>query len=113
MAQKIETVLIDDIDGSHADTTIRFGLNGAEYEIDLNATHAEELRKAVGQYLEVGRRANGNARRASQGTARRSTGGGLKSSEIRDWAKSQGMDVKERGRIPSELVVKFRAATSA
>jgi hypothetical protein len=113
MARKIETVLIDDIDGSRADTTIQFGLNGAEYEIDLSATHAEELRKTVSRYLEVGRKASGSARRASQGPARRSSGSGLNSSEIRDWAKSQGMDVKDRGRIPSELLVKFKAATDA
>ncbi len=113
MARKIETVLIDDIDGSRADTTIQFGLNGAEYEIDLNATHAEELRKTVSRYLEVGRKANGSARRAPQGPARRGTGSGRSSSEVRDWAKSQGMDVKDRGRIPSELFVKFKAATDA
>jgi hypothetical protein len=113
MARKIETVLIDDIDGSQADTTIRFGLNGAEFEIDLNAAHAAELRKTVGHYVEVGRRASGSARQASQGTRRRSSASGLNSSEIRDWAKRQGMDVKDRGRMPSELIVKFRAATDA
>ena len=44
MAQKIQTLFIDDLDGSDAEGTVRFGLDGAEYEIDLNAGHASELR---------------------------------------------------------------------
>jgi hypothetical protein len=46
MAQKIQTVFIDDLDGSDADGTIRFGLDGTEYEIDLNAGHASTARCA-------------------------------------------------------------------
>ena len=48
MAQKIQTLLIDDLDGSAAEGTVRFGLEGTEYEIDLNAKHAKELRNALG-----------------------------------------------------------------
>ncbi len=51
MAQKIQTLFIDDLDGSAAEGTVRFGLDGAEYEIDLNATHAQELRDALARYL--------------------------------------------------------------
>ena len=113
MAQKVETVFIDDIDGSSADTTMRFGLDGTEYEIDLTATHADQLRKATKRYIQAGRKVS-SARRSSRNTARRtSTSSGPSSSEVRDWAKSQGLEVKERGRIPAELVVKFQAATDA
>lgn len=111
VVQKIETVLSDDLDGSTADTTIRFGLDGTDYEIDLNTTHADELRNTAARYIQAGRKVSSSTRRSSRGTARRSTSGGPSSSEVRDWAKSHGYDVKDRGRMPAELVVKFQAAT--
>jgi len=51
VAQKIRTLLIDDIDGSAAEGTVRFGLDGTEYEIDLNAGHARQLRDALARYV--------------------------------------------------------------
>ncbi len=63
MAQKIQTLFIDDIDGSEAEGTVRFALDGAEYEIDLNAKHAEALRKSLSRYIEAARRSSGTARR--------------------------------------------------
>ncbi len=112
MARKLETVFIDDLDGSTADTTIRFGLDGAEYEIDLNTAHAEQFRKATGRYIEAARKAGSSARQAARSSSRRSSAStGPSSSAVREWAKDQGYEVKERGRIPAELVVKFQAAT--
>lgn len=111
MAQKVETVIIDDLDGSKADTTIRFGLDGTEFEIDLNATHADDLRRTTERYIHAGRKVS-STRRSSRGTTRRGRSSSEpSSSEVRDWAKSHGHEVKERGRIPAELVVKFQAAT--
>jgi hypothetical protein len=110
VAQKIQTLFIDDLDGSEAEGTIRFGLDGTEYEIDLNAAHAETLRKALARYVEAARRAPASRRPARGG--RRASASGLDSTEVRDWAKSQGIDVKDRGRIPAELIVKFRAASA-
>jgi nucleoid-associated protein Lsr2 len=57
VAQKIQTVFIDDLDGSEAEGTVRFGLDGAEYEIDLNADHARALRDALSRYVQAARRA--------------------------------------------------------
>jgi hypothetical protein len=113
MAQKVETVFIDDLDGSEAESTVRFGLDGSEYEIDLNAAHAGELRKALEKYIGAGRRVNGTARRAGRSTSRKSASTGPNPSEVREWAKSQGIEVKDRGRVPAELVVKFKAATDS
>ena len=109
MAQKIQTLFIDDIDGSEAEGTVRFALDGAEYEIDLNAEHAKELREALARYVAAGRRSGGRARPARNG--RRAAASGLNTVEVREWAKAQGIDVKDRGRVPAELVVRFRAAT--
>ena len=110
MAQKIQTLFIDDLDGSEAEGTIRFGLDGTEYEIDLNAEHAQALRDALARYVHAARRPRGGARRPARG-GRQASAGGVDSTEVREWAKAQGIAVKDRGRVPAELVVKFKAAT--
>jgi hypothetical protein len=110
VAQKIQTVFVDDLDGTEAEGTVRFGLDGAEYEIDLNAAHAEALREALAPYVSAARRARGGARRPAR-AVRRAPATGLNTTEVREWAKAQGIDVKDRGRVPAELVVKFKAAT--
>jgi Lsr2 len=110
MAQKIQILLIDDLDGSEAEGTVRFGLDGTDYEIDLNAEHARALRDALARYVDAARRAGGGARRPARG-GRRASASGVDSTEIREWAKAQGIDVKDRGRVPAGLVVKFKAAT--
>ena len=111
MAQKIQTLFIDDIDGGEAEGTVRFGLDGTEYEIDLSAKNAEALRKALARYVEAGRRAAGSAARRPGRSGRRASANGVNTTEVREWAKSQGIEVKDRGRVPAELVVKFQAAT--
>ena len=110
VAQKIETLLIDDLDGSQAEGTVRFGLDGTDYEIDLNAEHAQQLRDALARYVGAARRISGSTRQPSR-TGRRPQANGLNTTEVREWAKAQGIDVKDRGRVPAELIVKFKAAT--
>jgi hypothetical protein len=109
VAQKIQTLFIDDLDGSEAEGTFRFGLDGAEYEIDLNAKHAQALRDALARYVGAARRVGGGAKRPVPG-GRRASASGLNTTEVREWAKAQGIEVKDRGRVPAELVVKFKAA---
>ena len=111
MAQKIQTVFVDDLDGSEAEGTVRFGLDGSEYEIDLNSDHAQALREALAPYVGAARRAGGGTARRPARTARRAPATGLNTTEVREWAKAQGIEVKDRGRIPAELVVRFQAAT--
>jgi Lsr2 len=110
VAQKIQTLFIDDLDGTEAEGTVRFGLDGAEYEIDLSAEHAKALRDTIARYVSAARRASGAARRPAR-NGRRTSAAGLNATEVREWAKAQGIDVKDRGRVPAELVVKFKAAT--
>ena len=111
MAQKIQTLFVDDLDGSEAEGTVRFGLDGAEYEIDLSAEHAQALRDALAGFVKAARRAGGGARRPTARGGRRGSANGVNSTEVREWAKAQGIEVKDRGRIPAELVVKFKAAS--
>jgi hypothetical protein len=109
MAQQIQTLLIDDLDGSPAEGTVRFGLDGTDFEIDLNAGHTQALRGVLAPYVSAARRGPGIRQPSRRGRTASASGPG--SAEVRDWAKNQGIEVKDRGRIPAELVVKFKAAT--
>jgi len=111
VAQKIQTLFIDDLDGSTAEGTVRFGLDGTEYEIDLNEKHAQELRDALARYVSAARRAGGGARGPAR-PGRRTPTTGLNTTEVREWAKAQGIEVKDRGRVPAELMVRFKAANA-
>src|SRR5690349_9515143 len=110
MARKVQTLLLDDIDGSDADETVRFGLDGASYEIDLSAAHAQDLRSALGRYVAAGRKAS-PVRGAPARKAARAASNGYDSTAVRDWAKAQGIEIKDRGRVPADVVAKFKAAT--
>jgi hypothetical protein len=111
VAQKIQTLFVDDLDGSAAEGAVRFSLDGTDYEIDLNAKNAQALRDALAHYVQAARRVSGGARRPPRG-GRKASANGVNSTEVREWAKAQGMEVKDRGRVPAELVVKFKAAAS-
>jgi hypothetical protein len=109
MAQRIQTLLIDDLDGGEAAGTVRFSLDGTQYEIDLSAAHSDELRKALEQYLAHARRVGGTAPSA----ARTRRGAAVDSVKVRDWAKEQGIEVKDRGRVPADVVEQYKTATGA
>jgi hypothetical protein len=106
MAQKIQTLFIDDIDGGEADGTVRFSLDGTEYEIDLNARHTDELRTTLKSYIEHGRKAGGSARRATAGRSGRRASS-VDTAAVRAWAREHGYDIKGRGRVPADLVAKY------
>jgi len=112
MAQKITTSFIDDLDGSEAEGTVLFGLDGTQYEIDLNTYHAKELRTALAPYTEAGRRVTGTARRAGQ-TGRKAPANGISTTEARSWAKAHGLEVKDRGRVPADVLAQYQAATGS
>jgi hypothetical protein len=107
MAQRVHTLYVDDLDGSDAEGTVRFSLDGAQYEIELNAAHATELRDALAPYVEAGRKVPRQARR----NRRRAAAKGARSNEVRDWAKTNGVEINNRGRVPAEVMTKFLTAT--
>jgi hypothetical protein len=107
MAQKITVALEDDLDGGPADETIRFGIGGAEYEIDLSAKNATAFRRHLSPFIEHARKAGrGQRRRPGRTASSREHSGG-----IRAWAKDQGISVSDRGRIPASVVEQYEAAT--
>jgi hypothetical protein len=107
MAQKVHIVLEDDLDGSDATQTVSFGLDGASYEIDLNDKNAAALRDALATYVGHGRKVTG-ARRGRRSSS--SSSSGYSAREIRDWARSNGHKVPDRGRIPAQVREAFESA---
>jgi hypothetical protein len=107
MAQKITVALEDDLDGGPADETVRFGLGGTEYEIDLSTKNANVLRRQLAPFIEHARKAGrGQRRRPGRTTSSRE-----RSADIRAWAKDQGITVSERGRISASVAEQYEAAT--
>jgi hypothetical protein len=107
MAKKVITTLEDDLDGSEANETITFSIDGAEYEIDLNDAHANELREAMKKYTSVARKTAGRARP----TRRRTAGpGGNDTKAVRAWAIENGIPISTRGRIQADVMERYAAA---
>lgn len=109
MAQKVHIVLEDDLDGSEATETVSFALDGSSYEIDLNADNAGKLRDALAVYIGHGRKVTAGGRRGG-GRRAAAVDGGTSAKEIREWARSNGYDVPDRGRIPAEVRSAYEAA---
>src|SRR5436305_12227876 len=111
MARKVQVHLLDDIDGTQADETLKFGLDGTVYEIDLNAKHAEKLRASLASYITHARRI-GRGAAVATGRARSQTPARTdreQNQAIRDWAKAKGLEVSDRGRIPAGIVGQYEA----
>lgn len=109
MAKKTVVLLEDDIDGSEADETLSFALDGSEYEIDLNEGHANELREALARFTNAGRKVAGGRGRSAART-KSSSHGGPDAKAVRLWAAENGIQVNTRGRIQADVVEKYEAA---
>lgn len=109
MAQQVHVVLVDDLDGSEADETVTFALDGVSYEIDLTADNAERLRDGLAEWVQNARRLGG-ARKSGNRTATKQSTVGASNATIREWARANGHEVSERGRIKAEIIDAFNAA---
>ena len=107
MASKTIVEVIDDLDGSKADETVRFAIDGTEYEIDLSGTHSQKLRDALQPYVSAGRKVGG---KRSGGRRGATLTDGKQSKAIRDWAKQHGMQVSDRGRVSAEVQKAYNQA---
>ena len=114
MAQKVHIVLVDDIDETEAEETVTFGLDGKEYAIDLNTDNATKLREALAPYVAHARPVSGRGGRRgsskSSGSASSAASNGPAPAEIRAWARENGFDVPERGRVSAEVRDAYSAA---
>ena len=107
MAQKVQVVLEDDIDGGPADETVSFALDGTSYEIDLNEANARKLRDALAPYRGSARKMSGRSGGGGGRARGRGRGRNSQTAEIRAWARENGQKVNERGRIPGEVVAAY------
>jgi hypothetical protein len=111
VAQKVETRLVDDLDGSEAAETVSFAIEGRQYEIDLSAENAARLRDGLAEFVGAARRAGtASGRRGVQQAApgpRRGAADREHSVAVREWAKANGFDVSDRGRIPSVVLTAY------
>lgn len=110
MAQRVQIILEDDIDGGPADETVTFGLDGVTYEIDLNEKNASALRDALARYTGNARRAGGRRATGRRATGRKSAAKS-NSFEVREWARANGHSVSDRGRISADVMAAYEKAT--
>lgn len=118
MAQKVQVILVDDVDGGDAEETVSFALDGVSYEIDLNEENATRLREEMATWVGHARRVGGrsSARRSSRSRSASSTSSSSSSSSsgdtaaIREWARENGYTVSDRGRISGEVMDAYNAA---
>ncbi len=113
MAKKTTVILVDDIDGVEIDDgkgeTVYFALDGVSYEIDLSSANARRLRDSLRPFVDAARRASRGTRsaltgaRGSRGSSREDLGA------VREWLRSRGHKVSDRGRIPAALLEEYRA----
>lgn len=111
MQQKIVT-LVDDIDGSLAEETVEFGLDGVTYQIDLSNYNASKLRDELAEFVARARRERGRTRTAQSAGGHTQPAGvdREQNQAIREWARKQGRKVSDRGRIQAEVVDMFNKA---
>ncbi|ADI67166.1 MULTISPECIES: histone-like nucleoid-structuring protein Lsr2 [Mobiluncus] len=109
MAKKVKTILIDDIDSSDAAETVAFSLDNVNYEIDLNAAHAKELRDSLQRWIDAGRKVSGRRRRGTTPAVNNEVR--ELNRRVRAWAGEKGIPVNDRGRVPQKLIDQYRDAT--
>lgn len=112
MVRRVETTLVDDMTGEAADETVRFGLDGVEFEIDLSANNAGVLRDILADYANAGRKVGKrtevlNGRSGPSATPR---GNREHTAAIRAWAREAGRQVSDRGRISADIAKAFEEA---
>lgn len=112
MAQKTFITMTDDIDGSEANETVTFGLDGSSFEIDLSEAHAEDLREVLAPFISVARRQGGRSVARSTAPAKAKAAGDVDPKAVRSWAEANGVAVNARGRLKAEVIDQYRAANN-
>jgi len=113
MAQRTQIVLIDDLDGTEIKNgdgqSVTFTWSGVDYSIDLRKANADKFEKAIGPYLEKAQRVGG---RRSRPSAASSSSGPVDTKAVRAWAASNGIELSSRGRVPADVIEKYKAAVN-
>ena len=118
MAQQVNVKFVDDLDGSDATGTVSFALDGRAYEIDLSEDNAARLRDSLASFVGAARKSGGTGAAAGRRTRKMTTSSGPRSqpldreqtAAIRAWARQNGHEVSDRGRISKTVLDAFQAA---
>jgi hypothetical protein len=119
MAQKVQVILVDDVDGGEASETVSFSLDGVSYEIDVSESNASALRDALAPWVGHARRVGGRSGGSSSGGGRAKSSGGSGRSrgnskfdltDVRSWARENGFQVSDRGRVSGEVLAAYEKA---
>lgn len=104
MAQRVQVHLVDDLNGEEAEETVRFALDGTNYEIDLTERNAQKLRAGLFEFVDKGRKA-GSGKQSSSGQKTASTRSKrVDTQQIRQWAQENGFNPSSRGRITQSII---------
>jgi hypothetical protein len=112
MAQRVQVLLVDDIDGGDAAETVSFALDGVTYEIDLSQPNAGRLRDSLGEWIGHARRSGGRKTTVRRGPASPSGPARRDLNVIREWGRQNGFKVSDRGRVSGELQAAYDAANA-
>jgi nucleoid-associated protein Lsr2 len=111
VAQRVQTILVDDLDGTELGDdgqTVRFGWLGADYTIDLSQANLDKFAAAITPYVDAGQRVGGRKTRSSSSSV--SGNGQVDTKAVRKWAQSNGIELSSRGRVPADVIDKYKAA---
>ena len=101
MAQKIQVTQVSDLSGEEGAETVRFALDGTDYEIDLTPGEAEEMRAGVRPFADKARRKHVPRSKAGRKPSRSDL------PEIREYARARGHEINERGRVPQRIIDEY------
>ena len=115
MAQKVDVRFVDDLDGSEASGTVTFALDGRAYEIDLSDDNAAKLRDSLATFIAAARRTGSRRSRSQRSSTSEAPAAPARPSReataaIRTWARENGHEVSERGRIPKAVIEAYNSA---
>ena len=110
MAQKVQVILVDDLDGGEAEESVSFSLDGVSYEIDLSSANAEALRDAIAPWVGHARRTGGRAARGRVPARGRVAAAKADLGDVRSWARENGYQVSDRGRVSAEVMSAYDGA---
>lgn len=110
MAQRVKVFMEDDVDGTADDSvaTVEFALDGVSYEIDLSADNQQSLKSAIAPYVAAARKVGGRKRRVGGTAPARMDREQL--TAMRVWARSQGYQVSDRGRLAAHILAEYHQA---
>jgi hypothetical protein len=110
MAQKVQVILVDDLDGGEAEESVSFSLDGVSYEIDLSAANAEALRDAIAPWMGHARKISGRGGRSGRTASRGRSAAKADLGDVRAWARENGYPVSDRGRVAAEVMAAYEGA---